>query len=233
MTSNETSSPLKQGRICPVCKTTGEVDDAFCSSGCGHAFSDADPIVQLNADGTVHTPENDNASTHVQANPGVHVDDPDRQAPAFSPTPEPQPAVQAPAIGQLQASTPAPADNTASNTSCKLCYIEVSVDLDPRPLRPDDVVAPTVPSTGYTLSGVRVPFGRMSPVIPILGDQTVSRVHGYFHRTPAGGYELQCDTDNFTEVNGVEIAKGQTVALNDGDAIKIGDFFLIVYHEQD
>ncbi|MDR3613757.1 MAG: FHA domain-containing protein [Candidatus Obscuribacterales bacterium] len=233
MTSNETSSPLKQGRICPVCKTIAEVDDLFCSSGCGHAFSDADPIVQLNSDGSVHDPATDDASTNVQASTVVHVDDADTHTPALAPSSEPQPAVQAPAIAQPAASTQANADNTAGNTSCKLCYIEVSVDLDPRPLRPDDVVAPTVPSTGYTLSGVRVPFGRMSPVIPILGDQTVSRVHGYFHRTPAGGYELQCDTENFTEVNGVEIAKGQTVALKDGDAIKIGDFFLIVYHEQD
>lgn len=243
------TTDLRKGRVCPTpgCGTPAELDDLFCSAGCGHEFTDADPIVMLNADGTVHDPnqaddqsEPDHAAPTPAAPPAVS-----QQPVVVTPTPAVlEPHVSAPVepVGQAVATTPEPAAtavadpaSAASSTSvlasAKLCYIEVSVDLEPRPLRPDDVVAPKVASAGYTLNGKSIPFGRLSPIIPIVGDPTVSRVHGYFHRTEEGGYELLCDTDNFTEVDGVELQKGQTAKLKDGSQVKLGDFFLIVYHE--
>jgi FHA domain len=220
------SNTLKRGRICPnpQCKAIAEPDDLFCPAGCGHEFTDADPIVMLNADGTVHdesapvTPANlgGNSQSHATPEPVVVT------VPPLVPPQDPDPAGTTPSLQT---------DPAAAEPVCKICYIDVSLDTGPREGRPDDVTPPADPSGGCTLTGETMLFGRLCPGIPILGDDAVSRIHGAFVRRADGGYKLQCRSENFTQVNGAWLDKGKEIDLKDGDQIKVGDFYLIVYHE--
>jgi hypothetical protein len=228
------SNTLKRGRICPnpQCQAVAEPDDLFCPAGCGHEFTDADPIVMLNADGTVH----DASAPVTPANLGGNSQSQATAEPVVVTVPlvpqDPDPTGGTPPPTAVSPTIPSGAtDPSAAEPVCKICYIDVSLDTGPREGRPDDVTPPADPSGGCTLTGETMLFGRLCPGIPILGDDAVSRIHGAFVRRADGGYKLQCRSENFTQVNGAWLDKGKEIDLKDGDQIKVGDFYLIVYHE--
>lgn len=215
--NNGDTSHAHSGRVCPDCGAHCEVDDLFCP--CGHKFNEHDPVVLFNLDGSI--------VGAPPASEGDAVAAPVQPAPAAG-----APPVNAHAVVAQDAQAAAPANPLGSSTdSGALCSAEVKIDLEPRPLRPSDAVPPSEADATYVLDGENMPLGRLSSVIPVVGDDTVSRIHGRFLRKPEGGYRFQCESNNFTEFNGVEIAKGAVQYLKDGDRIKIGDFYLIVYHE--
>jgi hypothetical protein len=127
---------------------------------------------------------------------------------------------------------PAQPSGTSVGAPVIIACINVVVDLAKRPLRPDDVSPPSAPDAGYALTADVVPVGRLSSIVPILGDLAVSRIHGHFVRQEDGTYHFRCDTKNFTEVDGVEIVQGKAVRLKSGSRIRIGDFYTITYTEE-
>lgn len=223
------STPLKQGRVCPKCKAAAEPDDLFCPA-CAYEFQATDPVVLLNPDGTVHDPDGSEPAAGGDSQPRLvpHFDaDTTGATSTAADTAVVAPVITPPADTAAVAPAKAPDDTPPA----KICYIDVAIDTTPRPGRPDDVDPPTEVSGGCTLTAERMAFGRASLQIPISGDLAVSRLHGYFVRRPDGGYKLSSNTENFTEVSGKELNKGEEVDLKDGDQIKVGDFYLITYHE--
>jgi hypothetical protein len=255
MINNEVVS---KGRKCRHCgDVAADLTLTMCMN-CSHDYDHNDPVCGFDADGLIVEIDGKAVSPTKELPPLASAP----VVPAAPVVPPPPPTVApAPATDDKTVTAgdttvvapvttePAPAAEPATPattvTATKKAYIEVVVDESPRETRPDVTdktyaAAPKSIPAAYDLTEKLYPFGRENQLnaanfLLIEGDNAVSRMQGYLRRLPDGSYELQNVSENFlpwVRVKNIEIGKGQSYKLSDGDEIEMGDWFTITYHEQ-